>query len=256
MMINLGHRSADRAGAFARACAPETFNPGEQGREMDDDDKRLLERIGRLQLMREQFADLEKVTDKWGFIRQAYMELMPAIMGAHACGRRTSPYSFTDWAAYFTPVERMAWGAIREFGVPMYPQFPVFNWFVDFGDPWLRIGLEIDGREFHDPNKDRERDQFLLDYGWRVFRVSGAQAMSRLEQPDDDMVETEPERFAYEQSRWLRGSVDGVVASLARYFYGRCPWLGVDDCWAALGINRLVDFDFGPAAPLRSEARD
>jgi hypothetical protein len=116
------------------------------------------------------FSQLNKITDKWGFIHQIYMERMPHIFAAsrHNVRGKISPY-FIDWILEFSPIEDVAWFSIRSQGVPLYPQLPLFNFFVDFGNPRLRIGLELDGKDRHDAAKDRERDELLFRYGWRIF---------------------------------------------------------------------------------------
>ncbi|MGB3777043.1 MAG: DUF559 domain-containing protein, partial [Tunicatimonas sp.] len=137
--------------------------------------KKDLEDYAVSQKLKLDFCDLEKITDKWGFIRQAYVEKMPDIMKVSKddVRRGISPY-FIDWVPVFTPIEQEAWNSIRSTGgIAMYPQFPLFNYFIDFANPYLRIGLEMDGKDFHDQNKDKLRDQKLADYGWKIFRVSG-----------------------------------------------------------------------------------
>jgi very-short-patch-repair endonuclease len=48
---------------------------------------------------------------------------------------------------------------------------------IDFGDPTRKIGVELDGYEFHSSKdqftKDRERQRELEMLGWRLIRFSG-----------------------------------------------------------------------------------
>lgn len=78
---------------------------------------------------------------------------------------------------FWTPIERKLWPDVRSIGQARFlPQFPVGPFFIDFGDPATRVGIEADGRGFHDEARDRVRDQRLWDrYGWKVYRVSGAE---------------------------------------------------------------------------------
>jgi hypothetical protein len=95
------------------------------------------------------FRHLSTITDKWGYIRQGYMEHMPDIMAAARKNRRgwIAPY-FYDWATYFSPIEEVAWHAIRgHYGIPLYPQFPLFNFFVDFANPYVCVRLQFDAYE-------------------------------------------------------------------------------------------------------------
>ena len=53
------------------------------------------------------------------------------------------------------------------YGIVLYPQYPVGNCIVDFGNPVLKIGLGLDGAEYHDSVKDYKRDLGLKrEYGW------------------------------------------------------------------------------------------
>lgn len=78
---------------------------------------------------------------------------------------------------HWTPIEWKLWQDIRCTGrMHMLPQYPVGPYFLDFANPAKKIGLEADGKDFHDEARDRKRDQHLWDeFGWRVFRVSGAE---------------------------------------------------------------------------------
>ncbi len=121
------------------------------------------------------YRELEKITDKWGYIRQVYMEKMPYIMemAKFDISNMIDPY-LMDWLPIFTPIEVIAWNKIRSLGrIALYPQFPLFNYFIDFANPYLRIGLELDGKDFHDDVKDKLRDQKLSEFGWKIYRVKG-----------------------------------------------------------------------------------
>ena len=96
------------------------------------------------------------------------MEIIPDIMmtSQQNINQQIDPY-FIDWLLDFSPIEEIAWNSIRSRGVPLYPQFSLFNYFIDFANPVLKIGLEMDGKEFHDTEKDRERDTKLAEY-WPI----------------------------------------------------------------------------------------
>jgi len=111
--------------------------------------------------LREGYDDAKTMGEKWGHIRQVWQEHMPAVMAAPA-DRWVSPY-FVDWDFSRAGLRSSTHIA------PLYPQVPVFNWFVDFGNPRRRIGLEVDGKEWHSPEKDRNRDLQLWGQDWRIF---------------------------------------------------------------------------------------
>src|SRR3990167_9563123 len=101
-------------------------------------------------------------------IRKHYEILTPRIM-ANSLVRPSwwvTPYALIgNWPNIMSPIEFMAWQAIRGFGkIPLYPQYPVDKYFLDFGNPFLKIAVECDGKEFHqDIKKDIRRDEKIFD---------------------------------------------------------------------------------------------
>lgn len=83
---------------------------------------------------------------------------------------------FFDWNYIFSPIEKLTWTALRFFGkCPFYPQYPVNRFFVDFGNPKVKVAIECDGKEWHtDKEKDANRDKIILGEGWTVFRITGS----------------------------------------------------------------------------------
>lgn len=86
---------------------------------------------------------------------------------------RGDPYEICDWSRVFTPIESAVWSAIRDEGLPMWPQFPVGRLSLDFGNPIIKIALECDGKDYHAAIDDAERNLFLRDLGWTVYRIPG-----------------------------------------------------------------------------------
>lgn len=82
------------------------------------------------------------------------------------------PY-FYDWASIFTPVEEAMWGEIRAASLPMFPQVPVLNYFVDFGNPFVKVAIECDGAQWHGGERDAKRDHRLNQEGWTIYRLPG-----------------------------------------------------------------------------------
>ena len=113
---------------------------------------------------------------RWAALRKFYSAVQERIER----GEKLSPY-FVDWHREFTPIEAIAWNHIRELGLRFWPQYPIDRFFVDFADLSRRTVVECDGKAFHDPVKDAERDAILLGHGWHVIRLTGRQ----LNLPDD-----------------------------------------------------------------------
>lgn len=108
-------------------------------------------------------------------IRELYRKRLPFILKCQ--GKWYEPYSDEiDFLKFFSPIEDYIWQDIRAFGsLSLYPQFPVDVYWADFANPYFKIIIECDGKEFHkDKEKDRARDSRLRELGWKVFRISGA----------------------------------------------------------------------------------
>ena len=110
--------------------------------------------------------------DKFLAIREAYAYLLPEWMEEYeeTGDMRQDPY-FMNWD--FTPIENSVWSDIRTIGVPFFPQMPVLKYFIDFGCPFLKIGIECDGKAWHDHELDKARDARLHSEGWMIFRIEG-----------------------------------------------------------------------------------
>lgn len=110
--------------------------------------------------------------DKFLEIRKAYAWHLPEWFDNYeeTGSMRNDPY-FYEWE--FTPIELQVWGDIRCLGLPFYPQLPALNYFLDFGNPFLKIGIECDGKAWHDHQRDKIRDDRLEADGWTIFRIEG-----------------------------------------------------------------------------------
>lgn len=102
-------------------------------------------------------------------IREAYKKFLPRLLD----GDLISPYEIEfDWFKKFSPIEEKVWDGIRYLGLPLYPQFPIGKYFVDFADPYRRIAIEVDSHQWHkDTEKDKQRQKEIEKLGWRVYRI-------------------------------------------------------------------------------------
>lgn len=119
-----------------------------------------------------------------------------------------------DWTSILTPIELRVWEVIRCTGrVILYPQYPVLNYFVDFGNPALKIAIEADGKDYHtDKEKDRKRDSELRAHGWKVYRITGSKINYMPEPLDRDVVFEE----GYEdyQRTWYNVTLEGFIYAI------------------------------------------
>lgn len=204
---------------------------------------------------RDDFATANGYLNKLKAIARYWRKLEPEIIEYSRPNPkrwfRTYPI---DWSQLFTPIEQDAWISIRRKGqVVLYPQYPVLNYHVDFGNPLLKIALEIDGENFHqDKVKDHQRDQLLKQAGWTVFRVTGKE-MWRTDYKDfsdfADGADWYEDGYDYIQD-WIMSSGDGVIEAIRCVYFIR-PDIASDRissfvrfCYKTLHQHCTTDFDF------------
>lgn len=153
----------------------------------------------------------EKISRMYHRHHQKIMDAEDHQFGIHV-------YSF-DWPMLFTPIETAMWSDIRYAGLVMYPQYPIGRFFADFANPKKKIVVECDGKAFHSPEKDRQRDSWMIGEGWRVFRVPGKACI----QPEMDWSD-----FCYaedfEQQEMLDKWVDSgesLISALGYFFFDK-----------------------------------
>jgi very-short-patch-repair endonuclease len=168
------------------------------------------------------FKSSTNKVDQWGLIRQLYMENIPYILKVSKKNiKKWSSAYYFDWKRYLTPIEQIAWDSIRVNATTvLYPQFPVFNYFIDFANPYLKIGLELDGEKYHNYEKDLVRDKLLNRYGWKIFRVKGFETKNTyLNRSEIEEKELKDSRKRKEIENWILNTCDGLISSINyRYF--------------------------------------
>lgn len=147
-------------------------------------------------------------------IRKAYAEALPRWIAQYeATGEmRQDPY-FMDWD--FSPIERHVWSDIRTLGLPFYPQIPVLNYFLDFGCPFLKIGIECDGKAWHDYELDKARDARLAKQGWMIFRIEGHEC-NRVVEPWEECEEEPNHELIYQ---YFMTTSEGVMSAIKRRYF-------------------------------------
>jgi hypothetical protein len=159
--------------------------------------------------------------DRWQIIRDAYDYLLPKIMEAGLRHSAVCPY-ILDWD--FTPIERLAWMDIRGRGLPLFPQFPAGGVFLDFADPFRKIGIELDGAAFHERERDLIRDNKLVRLGWKIFRIPGKVATKIIPDPFEDPENFRDRReFTERVLDWALNDSSGFFWALHEFFYRRTP---------------------------------
>lgn len=156
-----------------------------------------------------------------------------------------------DWVSVFTPIEMDAWCLIRgKGGMVLYPQYPVLNYRLDFGNPALKIGFECDGKDFHDINRDYDRDQRLWEAGWRIFRCTGSELHRTMEYPEYDEYDDNWEKHLADLCAYYHTTAEGVLDAIRAYYFRpdefrRMHEADDPDCKYmidTLDLHRLVNF--------------
>jgi very-short-patch-repair endonuclease len=114
-------------------------------------------------------------------IRKIYKEEEKHIFNIYP---KTNPY-ITSYDLLNT-IERIMWNEIRCIGLPMYYQYPIGKYFADFCDPVKKIVIEVDGKQ-HRQNiiYDNERDKFMKNLGYKVYRIEASHFLFQLEVEED-----------------------------------------------------------------------
>ncbi|MCC5842560.1 MAG: DUF559 domain-containing protein [Opitutales bacterium] len=169
--------------------------------------------------LEERYRVAQKFFERQAVIRQYYMEVMPEIMELSARSKRSwvDVYPF-DWK--FNSNEKNLWYSIRSNQVVFYPEFPVFSYFIDFANPYLRIGIEADSIKYHDVENDKERDSRLSKIGWTVFRVNYHESSREIEDLASLRAKQIEEEIDIDEEveDLMLNSSEGVVQAI-EYFY-------------------------------------
>lgn len=157
-------------------------------------------------------------------IKEWYAIMLPELKK----DTRIDPYGI-NWTKYFSPIEHMAWSVIRQIGIPLYPEYPAYGYYIDFADPIKQIGVELDGAQFHNVKKDMDRDLILWKRGWTIIRISGKE-MNGIEVDDinDEILDMEADGYDPDEVKsakdglidtWINKTGDGILHSIAAVYY-------------------------------------
>jgi very-short-patch-repair endonuclease len=164
-------------------------------------------------------------TKRFEEIKRVYEQKATDIIQQSKKCRWLDPY-LMDWSHEFikSPPEEAVWASIRCHGhIPLYPQFPVLSYFLDFGDPYRQIGVEVDGKAFHDIARDQRRDNKLIEAGWTIYRIPALMTFNRVIndfEDFEDLSENSQKNLLY---KWLVEDSDGVIYAIRTLHFGDTP---------------------------------
>jgi very-short-patch-repair endonuclease len=148
-------------------------------------------------------------------IRQSYKHWTP----------RSDPYSFGFWDEIFSPIEKLVWHDIRSVGIPMYPQYPVLGYFLDFADPIIKLGIEVDGKDFHtDKEKDLKRQSEIEREGWTIVRINGDKTKRGSRSSfisESDEMEMDSDEVENKLIEYYANTSEGMIRAIKKNFYGK-----------------------------------
>lgn len=153
-------------------------------------------------------------------IRANYANYQRWVEEGAASWMEGDPYEVGNWAAIFTPIEVGAWRDIRAAGLPLWPQLPVDRFFVDFGNPVVKVALECDGKQWHDPLKDAERDRRLTSLGWVVLRAPGSRCVKAFDREHRGLSAIE---VAEREEEARQQTMLGIIEEMSALFRRRAP---------------------------------
>lgn len=155
-----------------------------------------------------------------------------------------------DLRKLFTPIEDSVWDDMIYFGLRMYPQYPALKYVLDFADPFYKIAIECDGKEWHqDKAKDRKRHLELEKAGWTVYHIPGADTLRWVGEFYDltaGPADQYDEEFYHRRHKILQRTSGGLIVCILAYHYNcrNISMLGVtpDDPGFYLQLNRETFF--------------
>ena len=182
----------------------------------------------------------ESLSARFARIRKHYDMELPRMFAEHDRTGRVhfDPYRL-DFTSDMTPIEAAVWSDIRCAALPFFPQLPVLSYFLDFADPFKKIAIECDGKQWHDAEKDAHRDARLADIGWTVYRITGSMCKRTMRRPVDLLLEHEQNGYSEEEAlrltrphaaAWFASTSEGVVEAIGITHYG------FSDPFAAAGL--------------------
>jgi very-short-patch-repair endonuclease len=75
-----------------------------------------------------------------------------------------------DWYAILNTVQLNLYNDIKLVGLLLYPYYPIGEYFIDFGNPFAKVGIEILYKNGGLENK-QDRLNFFKENGWTVYTI-------------------------------------------------------------------------------------
>ncbi len=90
----------------------------------------------------------------------------------------------TSWEkTIYTPIEHILKEALEKENISFTPQVKLGRFYVDFlvGYNNQKVIVECDGREYHNPHRDKERDKELSKEGYKILHFTGSEIYNNID---------------------------------------------------------------------------
>ena len=164
------------------------------------------------------------IKNRWAHIRDSYNKQhfkdIESAEGFDNFKHVIYPYTMFlfEFEDYLTPIEESAWQVIRGIGgIPLYPQVPALQYFIDFANPKFKVGIELDGKQ-HDLEADKIRDKKIYDkLGYRIIRITGKQSFDYSLMPSREYMNDKDYEIAYRE--WALNTIEGIIYSVKSVYF-------------------------------------
>jgi hypothetical protein len=84
--------------------------------------------------------------------------------------RELLSFNVEDWHKTLYEIPLKVYNDIKSIGVFLYPIYPIGDYFVDFGNPFKKVGIEILYKE-HQRQEKLDSIEYFEKRGWTIYRL-------------------------------------------------------------------------------------
>lgn len=79
-------------------------------------------------------------------------------------------YNLEDWHSTLSDIQLKLYNDIKDIGVFLYPLYPIGEYFVDFGNPYKKVGIEILYKEYERQER-LDCVEIFRKLGWTIYTL-------------------------------------------------------------------------------------
>jgi len=165
----------------------------------------------------EEFYNMN-IFSKRKIIKEKYEKILPIIIKSKH--KYINPY-IVNWEKIMNENEFNLFQCFRVNNIPMYPQYPVLNYWLDFANPYFKVGIEADSNTYHKIENDIIRDIELKKLGWTIYHIPSSLSFCNISIDTSLLSKEENENEYYEQwYLYLNNTTEGVLNCIAKQITG------------------------------------